>query len=82
VTFSPAIQGDSGTEQVRNPAVTINPAAMPAGTELSVGVFQGSNGDDTALALITANSSTCTSTAPTTPPSGGALLHWNGSAGS
>jgi hypothetical protein len=82
VTFSPAIQGDSGPQQVRNPAVTINPAAMPAGTELSVGVFQVSNGDDTALALINANSSTCTSTAPTTPPSGGALLHWNGSAGS
>jgi hypothetical protein len=55
---------------------------VPAGTELSVGVFQVSNGDDTALALINANSSTCTGTAPTTPPSGGALLHWNGSAGS
>ena len=82
VTFSPAIQGDSGPQQVRNPTVMINPAAVPAGTELSVGVFQVSNGDDTALALINANSSTCTSTAPTAPPAGGALLHWNGSAGS
>ena len=84
VTFSPAFQGDGGPQQaqVHNPAVTINPAAMPAGTELSVGVFHGSDGDDTALALIAANSSTCTSTAPTTPPASGALLHWNGSAGS
>ncbi len=82
VTFSPAFQADSGQQQVHNPAVTINPATMPAGTELSVGVFQGSNGDDTELALITANSSTCTSTAPATPPASGALLHWNGSAGS
>jgi hypothetical protein len=82
VTFSPAIQGDSGSRQVRNPTVTVNPAAMPAGTELSVGVFQVSNGDDTALALIDTNSYTCTGIAPTTPPSGGALLHWNGSAGS
>ncbi len=38
--------------------------------------------DDTALALIDTNSYTCTSTAPTTPPSSGALLHWNGAAGS
>ena len=82
VTFSPAIQGDSGRQQVHNPAVTINPAAMPAGTELSVGAFQVSNGDDTALALITTNSYACASTAPTALPSGGALLHWNGSAGS
>jgi hypothetical protein len=82
VTFSPAFQGDSGQRQVDDPTVTINPATMPAGTELSVGAFQVSNGDDTALALISANSYTCTSTAPTAPPSGGALLHWNGSAGS
>ena len=82
VTFSPTFQGDSGQQQVRDPAVTINPATMPAGTELSVGAFQVSNGDNTALALINTNSYTCTSTAPTTPPSNGALLHWNGSAGS
>jgi hypothetical protein len=82
VTFSPAIQGDSGPQQVHNPTVTINPAAMPAGTELSVGVFQVSNRDNAALGLINANSYTCTSTAPTAPPSSGARLHWNGSAGS
>jgi|HubBroStandDraft_5_1064220.scaffolds.fasta_scaffold16494_2 hypothetical protein len=81
VTFSPAFQGDSGQQHVQNPTVTINPA-MPAGTELSIGAFQVANGDNTALALINTNSYTCTSTAPTTPPSSGALLHWNGSAGS
>ena len=82
VTFSPAIQGDSGPQQVRNPTVTINPAAMPAGTELSVGVFQVSNRDNAALGLISTKSYTCTSTAPTAPPYGGARLDWNGSAGS
>jgi len=82
VTFSPAFQRDSGQQPVQNPTVTINPATMPAGTELSVGAFQVSSGEDTALALISSNSYACTSTAPTTPPSGGALLHWNGSAGS
>jgi hypothetical protein len=82
VTGSPALQGDSGQRQVDNPTVTINPSTMPAGTELSVGAFQVSKGYDTALALLSANSYTCTSIAPTTPPSSGALLHWNGSAGS
>ena len=53
----PAFQGDSGQRQVDDPTVTTsNPATMPAGTELSVGAFQVSNGDDTALALISANS--------------------------
>ncbi len=82
VRFSPAFQGDSGQQQVQDPTVTINPATMPAGTELSVGAFQVSRGGDTALALIDTNSYTCSSTAPTTPPSSGALLHWNGAAGS
>jgi hypothetical protein len=82
VTFSPALQGDGGQRQLNNPTVTINPATIPAGTELSIGAFQVANGDNTALALISKNSYTCTGTAPTAPPSGGALLHWNGSAGS
>src|ERR1700684_3442133 len=82
VTFFPAFQGENRPQQVQNPTVTINPATMAAGTELSIGAFQVSNGDDTALALINTNSYTCTSAAPTTPPSSGALLHWNGSAGS
>jgi hypothetical protein len=83
VTFSPELPRNSGPQHVhvQNPTLTINPATMPAGTELSVGAFQVSNGDDTALALVSTNSYTCTSTAPTTPPSSGALLHWNGSAG-
>ncbi len=84
VTFSPAFQRNSGPQHVhvQNPTVTINPATMPAGTELSVGVFQISHGYDTALALVSSNSYTCTSTAPTTLPSSGALLHWSGSTGS
>jgi len=81
VTFSPAFQGDSGPQHVQDPTVTINPATMPAGTELSVGTFQVSNGDDTALALINTASYTCTSTAPTTPPSSGALLHMSPASG-
>jgi len=82
VSFSPPFQGDSGHSQAHDPTVTINPATMPAGTELSIGAFQVSSGDDTALALIIMNSYTCTSTAPTTLVPGGALLHRNGTAGS
>jgi hypothetical protein len=84
VSFSPAFLRNSGPQHVhvQDPTVTINPATVPAGTELSVGAFRVSHGYDTALALISSNSYTCTSTAPTTPPSRGALLHWNGSAGS
>jgi hypothetical protein len=40
VTFSPAFPGDSGQQQVDDPTVTINPATMPAGTELSIGALQ------------------------------------------
>jgi hypothetical protein len=56
--------------------VTINPAAIPAGTELSLGIFQLARTVETSATLITADSYTCTSTAPTTLPAGGALLHW------
>jgi hypothetical protein len=56
--------------------VTINPAAIPAGTELSLGIFQLAKTVETSATLITADSYTCTSTAPTTLPTGGALLHW------
>jgi hypothetical protein len=58
--------------------VTINPAAMPAGTELSFGTFQLGNSLETSAALINTDSYTCTITAPTTLPTGGALLHWRG----
>jgi len=47
--------------------VTINPAAMPAGTELSFGNFQLANAEDTSLTLVNKGSYTCTSTAPTAP---------------
>ncbi len=55
--------------------VTINPAAIPAETELSFGTFQLANNLETTAALIYTGSYTCTSTAPTTLPTGGALLH-------
>jgi hypothetical protein len=65
VTFAPADAGRSGP--VRNPTVTINPAAMPTGTELSFGNFQLADGQETAFALIDTNAYTCTSTAPSAP---------------
>ncbi len=54
-------------------AVTINPAAMPAGTELSFGNVQLTNGRQIFFTLIDAGSYTCT-TAPTTPTGDGAQL--------
>jgi len=56
--------------------VTINPAAIPAGTELSFGTFQLANNLETTAALIDTGSYACTSTPPATLPAGGALLHW------
>jgi hypothetical protein len=50
--------------------MTINPAAMPAGTELSFGNFQLANGEQTLFGLINTASYTCTSTAPAVPPPG------------
>jgi hypothetical protein len=44
--------------------MTINPAAMPAGTQLSFGYFKLSTGQETAVTLISTNSYTCSSTAP------------------
>ncbi len=47
------------------PTITIDPSAMPAGTELSVGDFQLSTGQQQAdFALIDTNSYTCSSTPP------------------
>ena len=56
--------------------VTINPAAIPTGTELSFGTFRLANSLQTSAALIDTGSYTCTNTAPTILPTGGALLHW------
>jgi hypothetical protein len=50
------------------PKLIINPAAMPAGTELSFGNFQLANGEQTFLALIDTGSYTCTSTLTSPPP--------------
>jgi hypothetical protein len=50
--------------------MTIDPAAMPAGTELSFGNFQLANGAQTDFTLIDTGSYTCTGTAPSTPPPG------------
>jgi hypothetical protein len=55
--------------------VTINPKAMPAGTELSFGNFQYSaSSSDTEIELIDTNSYTCSSALPTPPPSGEGVL--------
>lgn len=43
--------------------ITINPAAMPAGTELSFGNFRVANGEQTYFTLIETASYTCNSTA-------------------
>jgi hypothetical protein len=58
--------------------VTINPAAMPAGTELSFGNFRVSQGAETAFGLIFTNSYTCTSTTPVfaAPPGADVVVAW------
>ena len=62
----------TGQNQPRT--ITINPAAMPAGTELSFGNFRVSAGPETAIQLIDTNSYTCTSTAPAAAPPGGIMV--------
>jgi hypothetical protein len=77
----PRPQGNGPKTAPPNRTVTINPAAMPAGTELSFGNFRLSNGEETALALIDKGSYTCTSTTPTTPPPGSsAMISFTGGA--
>jgi len=72
---SPAGFNQVVTGQRSSPdTMTINPAAMPADTELSFGYFKLSSGQETgqetADTLIDTNSYTCTSTAPAAPPPG------------
>jgi hypothetical protein len=50
--------------------MTINPAAMPAGTELSFGYFRLSSGQETVDTLIDTSSYTCASTVPVVWPPG------------
>ena len=75
---------DSGEQPANSgvkPGITFDPAAMPAGTELSFGYFQTSSGQTEHLlfALIDTSSYTCTGTPPgpsaTGPHDGAELVH-------
>ena len=60
------------------PTITFDPAAMPAGTELSIGYFKLTRGEQQAsLALIDTSSYSCTTTppGPAGPPHGTRLLY-------
>lgn len=59
------------TASVRS--VTINPAAIPSGTELSFGNFQLLSGEETAVQLVDINSYTCAGTFPASVPDGDGL---------
>jgi hypothetical protein len=54
--------------------IVINPAAMPAGTELSFGYFRRADGVQTSLALINMRSYTCTTDPPPGPPPDGVMI--------
>ena len=60
--------GNPGNDMV------INPAAMPAGTELSFGYFRRADGVQTSLALISMRSYTCTTDPPPGPPPDGVMI--------
>jgi hypothetical protein len=63
--------------------ITINPAAMPAGTELSLGVFQlGPDERQADFELISTSSYSCTSTPPSPPLGHGIFLQVSRPAGS
>ena len=65
VSSNPAGQSTATPQPGLNPTMTIDPAAMPAGTELSVGSFQLSSGEQQAdFVLIDTSSYTCSSTPP------------------
>jgi hypothetical protein len=69
VSVSPAGEHTATPQPVEKPAITIDPAAMPAGTELSVGDFQLSTGQyvgeqQADFVLIDASSYTCSTTPP------------------
>lgn len=76
------VPGLNGTPMTVSPTLTINPAAMPAGTELSFGYFRLSSGQETAAGLIDTSSYTCTSTAPTAPPPGASAIEIHTTGGS
>ena len=66
------------------PTITFDPAAMPAGTELSFGFFQlTSGGQQLSFALIETSSYSCTSTppGPAGPPEGSQLVYGDATPG-
>jgi hypothetical protein len=68
--FPQVVSGPNGA-----PTITINPAAMPAGAELSFGAFQySSTSSDTEVELIDTNSHTCSGALPTPPPAGEGVM--------
>jgi hypothetical protein len=70
----PPVSGFAQLQKGVRPTVTFNPAAMPAGTELSFGDFQLSSGRQQAdFVLINTSSYTCTNTPPPPPPGGAQL---------
>lgn len=69
VSPNPAGEGSFSPQSGPPPTITIDPSAMPAGTELSVGDFQLSSGEyagsqQADFVLIDTNSYTCSSTPP------------------
>jgi hypothetical protein len=60
-------------------SMTINPAAMPAGSELSFGYFQLPSAQETAIALIDTDAYTCTTAVPSPPSPGQATQRPDGS---
>jgi len=65
VSSYPAGESTSTPQNGVPPTITIDPAAMPAGTELSVGDFQLSSGEQQAdFVLIDTSAYTCSSTPP------------------
>jgi hypothetical protein len=73
VSSHPAGPGTTTPQSGVQPTITIDPSAMPAGTELSFGHFQLSSGQQQAdFVLIDSGSYTCTSAPPDPngPPDG------------
>ncbi len=90
--FSQAVSGPGeGTWQEgsgQQPTITINPSAIPAGTELSVGDFQLTSGEfagdqQADVDLINTDANTCSTTPPTLgPDSPGMGIIYGGQGGS
>ncbi len=80
VSFYPATAGSHALPPGMHPhpTITFNPAAMPAGAELSFGVFQLSPGQQQAdFALINTSSYTCTHTPPASTANGGSQVEFS-----